>query len=186
MTLNLSTLGSAFEDFSSEACKKGEICPEMQIIAKLASIPKYLLSTDENNNYSENNTCMKQGKTPFRYWENFSFIILSVKNMKGLLFGFKGLTWAKCDLFILFLFSLVFVVVSSRSPSSQTFECNTFLAAYEIRHLQTLRLFQCLQSPLHGSVCKLMSFSFPVTTNASFARPNIIINVLPCPERKSC
>ena len=53
--------------FSSDACKEGEICPEMQIIAKLTNIPIYLLSTDENNNYSENNTCMKQGKTPFRY-----------------------------------------------------------------------------------------------------------------------
>ena len=43
--LNLSTLGSAFADFSSDACKEGEICPEMQIIAKLANIPKYLLLT---------------------------------------------------------------------------------------------------------------------------------------------
>ena len=41
--------------FSNEACKEGEICPEMRIIAKLTSVPKYLLSTDENNNYSENN-----------------------------------------------------------------------------------------------------------------------------------
>ena len=65
-------LGSAFEDFSSDVCKEGEICPELQIIAKLANVPKYLLSTDENNSYSENNTCMKQGKTRFRHWENFS------------------------------------------------------------------------------------------------------------------
>ena len=50
--------------FSSDACKEGEICPEMQIVAKLTNIPIYLLSTDENNNYSENNTCMKQGKRP--------------------------------------------------------------------------------------------------------------------------
>ena len=27
------------------------------------------LSTDENNNYTENSTSMKQGKTRFRHWE---------------------------------------------------------------------------------------------------------------------
>ena len=42
--------------FNSDACKEGEICPEMHSIAKLTNIPKYLLSTDENNNYNENNT----------------------------------------------------------------------------------------------------------------------------------
>ena len=44
--------------FSSDECKEGEICPEIHLIAQLTDIPvpKYLLSTDENNNYSDNNS----------------------------------------------------------------------------------------------------------------------------------
>ena len=42
--------------FGSDACMEGEICPEMHLITKPTNIPKHLLSTDENNNYSENNT----------------------------------------------------------------------------------------------------------------------------------
>ena len=42
--------------FQQRRVEEGEICPEMHSIAKLSNIPKYLLSTDENNNYNENNT----------------------------------------------------------------------------------------------------------------------------------
>ena len=48
-------------------------------------------------------------------------------------------------------------------------------------NLERLRSFQRLQSPFLDSVCKLMSFSFPVATYANFQRRNIIINVLPYP-----
>ena len=32
-------------------------------------------------------------------------------------------------------------------------------ATYEIRHLRTLHSFQCLQSPVNDSICKVVSFS---------------------------
>ena len=122
------------------------------------------------------------------------------RNMReGFLFGFKALTWAKGDFLILLLFSLVFLllflllcsdVITKTSifhrhktfPKYQTsFRVWHVLATYEIRNLQRLRSFQRLQSPSLDSVCKLMLFSFPVATYASFARRNIIINGLPCP-----
>jgi len=105
--------------FSSDACKESEleICPEMHSIAKLTNIPKYLLSNDENNNYSITKITHEASQDALPLLRKFVLIIviiLSVKNMReGLLFGFKGLTWAKGDFLILFLFSLVFFLVVS-------------------------------------------------------------------------
>ena len=72
--------------------------------------------------------------------------------------------------FPLSLFSLFFVClfVSSLCPDViTTFFGNVnrmyhVLATYEIRHLRTLRSFQCLRSPLHDSICKVVSFSISV------------------------
>ena len=86
--------------FSSDACKESEleipVCPEMHSIAKLTNIPKYLLSNDENNNYSITKITHEASQDALPLLRKFVLIIviiLSVKNMReGLLFGFKGLT----------------------------------------------------------------------------------------------
>ena len=84
--------------FSSDACKECEleICPEMHSIAKLTNIPKYLLSNDENNNYSITKITHEASQDALPLLRKFVLIIviiLSVKNMReGFLFGFKGLT----------------------------------------------------------------------------------------------
>ena len=123
---------------------------------------------------------------------NHSFRIKNIK--EGFLFRFKGLTWTKANFFLVpFLFSLVFVVVVLVSSpcsdvittfskiSNELFGMWHVLATYEFRLLHRLRSFQSFQSPLLDIVSKLLSFSFPAATNASFALHDIIISVSPCP-----
>ena len=68
----------------------------MHSIAKLTNIPKYLLSNEENNNYSITKITHEasQDAPPLlRKFVLIIVIILSVKTMReGFLFGFKGLT----------------------------------------------------------------------------------------------
>ena len=63
----------------------------MHSIAKLTNIPKYLLSNDENNNYSITNITHEASQDalpPLRKFVLIIVIILSVKNMReGFLFG---------------------------------------------------------------------------------------------------
>ena len=93
--LSIASISVAF--FSSDACKECEleICPEMHSIAKLTNIPNYLLSNDENNNYSITKITHEASQDALPLLRKFVLIviILAVKNMReGLLFGFKGLT----------------------------------------------------------------------------------------------
>ena len=68
----------------------------MHSTAKLTNIPKYLLSNDENNNYSITKITHEASQNALPLLRKFVLIIviiLSVKNMReGILFGFTGLT----------------------------------------------------------------------------------------------
>ena len=58
-----SILVAVFSRWATRVLKEGELCLEMQIKKSKTNIPKYLLITDENNNYSDNNTWSKPGRS---------------------------------------------------------------------------------------------------------------------------
>ena len=104
--------------FSSDACKEGEICPEMHSIAKLTNIPKYLLLTKITTITKITHEASQDALPLFRKLV-LIVIILSVNNMKeGFFFGFKGLTRAEGDLFysLSFLLGFCFCCFFSFAP----------------------------------------------------------------------
>ena len=71
--------------FSSDACKEFELeiqCPEMHSIAKVFNIPKYLLSNDENNNYSITKITHEASQDALPLLRKFVLIIVIIPSLR--------------------------------------------------------------------------------------------------------